>query len=80
MADPAFVEMEAEVETPSASTFLYTRVEQDDKLNIPTVENNTATETAPLLGPPTLDHGGAAKRWYNTASVYLLFVCMAYKE
>ena len=63
MANPAFVEMEAEAETlvPRVN-FRRTR---DDKL---TEETPDQPETRPLLGPPVLS-GRTEKKWYNTPSV-----------
>ena len=68
MADPAFVEMEAEAESLIPRN-TFSRNTRDDKSPRPAVQEDiTQAETSPLLGPPVLTNG-PAKTWYNTASV-----------
>jgi len=67
MADPAFAEMEAEVETYNPN--LNYRSNRADKFDQEPPISATEAETSPLLGPPALSDQATMKRWYNTPSV-----------
>jgi hypothetical protein len=66
MAEPVFVNMDAEAESLVPRTeFRHNRA---DKLTPEPRELDDESETNPLLGPPVLGRS-TEKKWYNTASV-----------